>query len=133
MTPAEEDAIPRVIQLPMATVPIDFLHIKEISHQAGGKLQVPEEGANNLEVLKSTRCQKYIGKKHPYMYRGYNHNVDLVNDAFLNSLSKEERKKFDEEKVKKWRSREKHVEDRWYMILEGKNGQKVALYSRGAG
>ena len=124
-------APPRVIQLPMAAEPIDFLHIKEV---AGGKLQVPEEGADNLELNKSTRFQKYFGKKQPYMYKGYNHKVDLKNDDFLNTLGKEERKKFDEEKVKKWQSATPtHREDRWYMILEGQNGQKVALYSHGAG
>jgi len=117
-------------QLPMATEPHDFLHIKEV--EDGKKLVVFEEGADNLNISTTTEFQKYFGKKQAWMYIGYNHGVDLKNDDFLNSLGQEEKKGFDEEMKKIWAKRAPllHKEDMWYMILEGvKNGEKkVGLY-----
>ena len=122
---------PRVNQLPMATQPHDFLHIKEVGD--GKTLVVSEEGADNLKINTSTEFQKYFGKKQAYMYIGYNHKVDLKNDESLNSLGKEEKKEFDEEMKNIWAKNKllQHKEDVWYMILEGKNQngeKKVGLY-----
>ncbi len=124
-------APPRVNQLPMATEPHDFLHIKEVGD--GETLAVSEEGVDNLKINTSTEFQKYFGKKQAWMYIGYDHAVDLKNDDFLNSLGIEEKKEFDEEMKKIWRKNAplQHKEDVWFMILEGRNrnGQKkVALY-----
>ena len=122
---------PRVNQLPMATQPHDFLHIKEVGD--GKTLVVSEEGADNLKINTSTEFQKYFGKKQAYMYIGYDHKVDLKNDESLNSLGKEEKKEFDEEMKNIWAKNKllQHKEDVWYMILEGKNQngeKKVGLY-----
>jgi hypothetical protein len=72
-----------------------------------------------------------MGKNEAWMYVGYDHALDMKNDPFLQSLGMEEKKRFDEEMMKKWAGRIKHKEDTWYMILEGthENGEsKVALY-----
>jgi hypothetical protein len=123
-------APPRVNQLPMAYDPHDFRHIKEVAE--GKTLVVHEEGADNLNTNTSTKFQKYFGKKLAWMYIGYDHKVDLKNDAFLNSLGKEEKKEFDEEMKKIWAKNKplQHKEDVWYMILEGmkKGEKKVGLY-----
>ena len=101
-------------------------------------LVVAEEGADNLKI--TTKFQKYFGKNQAYMglpyknqypYMNYNHQVDLKKDEFLNSLGKEEKKEFDEEMKKIWATKKDvrlQKEDAWYMILEGENGKKVALY-----
>ena len=124
-------APPRVNQLPMATQPHDFLHIKEVGD--GKTLVVSEEGADNLKISTSTEFQKYFGKKQAWMYVGYDHKKDLKNDEFLNSLGREKKKEFDEEIKKIWAKNAhlRHKEDFWYMILEGRNrhGKKmVGLY-----
>ena len=66
------------------------------------------------------------------MYKGYDHTVDLQDDEFLNSLTREEKNKFDEEMKKDWTARTMHhKEDTWYMIMEGRTptGQSmVSLY-----
>ena len=66
-----------------------------------------------------------------YPYEGYDHKVDIKNDDFLNSMTREEQQKFDEAMMKMWTQRHatpKHKGDQWYMILEGQMGRKVALY-----
>ena len=119
-------------KLPMASDPHNFLHIKEVD---GRELQLPEEGANNLNLRSPAKFQKYFGKKQAFMYKGYKHAVDIT-DPFLNSLSKEEKARFDSEMKKIWKQKQsdslQHPEDVWYLILEGKrhsNGEsKVMLY-----
>ena len=120
----------RINQLPMASDPHDFLHIKEV--EEGQMIKVPEEGAAGLKLNSSTRFQKYVGKKQAYMYkRHFDPNVNMKKDDFLNSFGREEEKKFIEEMKKMWyKEGKKHRKDWWYMILEGKNGKKVGLYSR---
>ena len=110
----------------MATEAHNFLHVKEASD--GQKLEVTEEGADNWNIRTSTKFQKYAGKKEPFRYIGYNHLVDMKNDEFLNSLGKEEKKEFDVQFKKIWCAKAKHKEDQWYMIQEGQQGKKVALY-----
>ena len=110
----------------MAKEPHNFLHMKEVGD--GKKLVVSEEGADNWNIHTSTKFQKYVGKKEPYPYIGYNHKVDVKNDEFFNSLGKEEKKEFDEEMKKIWATKLKHKEDVWYMILAGENGKKASLY-----
>ena len=121
-----------VNQLPMATAPKNFLHIKALKDLPGdgNVLMVPEEGADNLKICYSTEFQKYFWKNQPYMFRGYDHKVDMKNDKFLNSLGKEEKKKYDKEMMKIWATKVKHKEDSWFMILEavGAKKKKFGLY-----
>ena len=123
-------APPRVNQLPMVNDPIDFIHSKEVME--GCRYEVVEEGANNFKINASKEFQKYCGKKSAFMYKGYDHTVDLQDDEFLNSLTREEKNKFDEEMKKDWTARTMHhKEDTWYMIMEGQTptGQSmVSLY-----
>ena len=109
-------APPRVNQLPTASEPHDFLHMKEVGD--GTILVESEEGADNFKIDSSTDFQKYFGKKQAFEYIGYDHNKDLKNDEFLNSLGKEEKKQFDEEMKKIWAKNEPllHKEDQWYML-----------------
>jgi len=119
--------LPHVNQLPMATKPHDFINMKE--DDDGKMFLVREEGeAWNIDT---SVFQKYFGKKQPYWYIGYNHQVDLKKDAFLNNLGKAEKRVFDEEMKKIWAQKMHHKEDVWYMVLEGTDlaGQsKVKLY-----
>ena len=123
-------APPRVNQLPMVNDPIDFIHSKEVME--GCRYEVVEGGANNFKINASKEFQKYCGKKSAFMYKGYDHTVDLQDDEFLNSLTREEKNKFDEEMKKDWTARTMHhKEDTWYMIMEGRTptGQSmVSLY-----
>jgi hypothetical protein len=120
-------APPRVNQLPMAADPHDFIHIKEVTEGAG-RYEVVEEGANNFKIDTPKEFQKYFGKKQAWMYIGYDHTVDLQDDEFLNSLGREEKKKFDEEMKKIWAApRLQHEEDMWYMILEGQTPAGTSL------
>ena len=113
----------------MVTEPHNFLHIKEFH---GVTLMFPEEGADDFNINSTTEFQKYFGKKQPYFFIGYNHAVDLKNDEFLNSLSIEQKKEFDEEMMKIWANAPlQRNEDVWYMILEGNKGKKVGLYQDG--
>ena len=100
-------APPHINQLPMATVPKNFVHYKVLKDLPGdGKmLVVPEESADNLTINATTDFQKYSGKKQAYMYIGYDHNMDMKNDDFVNGLGKEEKMKFDDEIKKKWKNR----------------------------
>ena len=66
---------------------------------------------------------------------GYNREVDLHQDAFLNRLGMEVKKQYKEKMEKIWAKKADvrlyHKEDLWYMILEGRdqNGKtKVGLY-----
>ena len=121
-----------VNQLPMATAPKNFLHIKALKDLPGdgNVLMVPEEGADGLKICYSTEFQKYLGKNQPYMFVGYDHKADMKTDKFLNSLGKEEKKKYDKEMMKIWATKVKHKEDLWFMILEagGAKKKKFGLY-----
>jgi len=125
----------------MAYEPHDFLHLKKVVSEEGvleNSLMVSEEGADNFKISTSTKFQKYFGKNQAYMYnKGYNYAVDLKNDAFLDSLTFEEKKGFDEEMKKIWAKNaalpleEDSWKQHWFMILEGRNQNgwsKVALF-----
>ena len=133
-----------VNQLPMVTDPKNFHHIKLLSiinlNDLPGDgsvskmnyLMVPEEGEDNLKRCYTTDFQKYFGKMgEPYMFKGYNHKVDMKNDPFLNSLGKEVKNKYHEEMTKIWAKKaalkHNHREDMWYMILEA-GGVKKARF-----
>ena len=133
----------RVNQLPKVSEPHDFIHSKETGGKGNlvEKLVVMEEGADNFNLNTSTKFQKYLGKKSPYYYKGFNHRVDPKTDTFLDGLRKEEKEKFDEECDKYWAKKKEdcrlyHKEDRWYMILASNEVDmtwtggktKVALY-----
>ena len=89
-------AAPHVNKHPMVREPHDFLHGKTLPD--GQVLSAFEEGVDDLKIGRSVEFQKYFGKKQAYMYVGYDHKKDMKNDAFLSSLGKEEKKKFDEGK-----------------------------------
>jgi len=100
----------------------------------GKTLVAPEEGEDNMNKNTSVKFQKYFGKKQPHFYIGYDHQVDLKNDEFLNSLTKKEKEVFDEEMKKIWKEKMHHKEDVWYMVLEGKKQtgeSKVKIYQDG--
>ena len=124
-TPLGSHAPPRINQLPMVSEPHDFHHIKEV--EDGSKLEVFEKGEDNFNHSTSQKFQKYVGKKSVYMFKGYDHTIDMKNDDFLAGLGREEKNKFDQEMKKIWENsaKEWRPEDQWFMIMEGK---KVALF-----
>ena len=120
-------APPCLNQLPMAHEPHNFIHMKDLG--AGTPITVFEEGADNLKLSESTAFQKYFRKMQMYPYIGYNHQVDMPSDPFLDSLSQEQKKQFYKKMKEIWKQQEDDVwpkEDHWYMIMEGP--EKVKLY-----
>jgi len=116
----------------------DFRHIKHVGQ--GNTVTVLEKGVNPLvagknpsgryfrvpvNLLYPGKFQKYFWKMQLYPNRGYDHRVDLPNDPFLDSLTNEEKEKFDKDTNKIWMEKTYHEEDPWYMVLEGTNRMGV--------
>ena len=116
-------APPRINQLPMAEELHDFCHIKHVGQ--GNTVTVLEKGGNPLVAGKTTKFQKYFWKMQLHPNRGYDHRLDLPNDPFLDSLTNEEKEKFDKDTNKIWMEKTYHEEDPWYMVLEGTNRMGV--------
>ena len=108
----------------MVKGPYDFKHFKDLGN--GKIIEVFEEGSLDIQLNASKDFQKFMAKEGAYLYKGYDHGVDMYTDVWKNGLGVAEKKAFDEKKNIIWEEKKKfmHQEEMWYMIME----KKVALY-----
>ena len=102
----------------MAQKPKNFRHFKK--DENGQCWTRVEEGSNMMSMAESFTQQKYIAKHAPTYLRGYDHKLDMKNDAFLHKCEEEGLMKKLDVLVNEGRSARVYKPSMaWYMVMEG--------------